>query len=144
MRLACALAAVVLAAPPGIARAFDPAKDSPFTLLAVPDDGIGYLRDRQAARQLWRDKRYAEAEPLFERLVREYPRDAWTWMTLARVKSRLGKHAEAARANERAGPLIGWDVEYPVGYRLAINKLAAGDRIGAMETLRWMIHDRHG
>src|SRR5687767_2163987 len=89
----------------GMARAqhYEPSTGrSPFTLLAVPADGIGYLQAREDARRLWREGKYAEAEPLLERLTRDYPRDAWNWMTLARVKSRLGKHLEAARANEKA------------------------------------------
>ena len=116
----------------------------PMDLMAVPADGVAYYRAKAEARRLWREKKYAEAEPLYERVTREYPRDAWTWMTLARVKSRLDKHGEAARANEIAGPLIGWDVEYPIGYHIAINKLAAGDKRGALDALRWMIEVQHG
>ena len=121
-----------------------PASDSPFTLLAVPDDGVGYFTRHMRARELWREGKYAEAEPLLESLVREYPRDGWNWRTLARVKARLGKPLEAAEANRRAGPLEGWDVENPIGYRLAINYVAADDRKRALETLRWMIVDQHG
>jgi len=118
--------------------------ESPFSLFAVPEDGVGYYAKHMRARELWREGKHAEAEPLLEALVREYPRDAWNWRTLARVKARLGKHLEAAEANKRAGALEGWDVENPIGYRLAINYAAAGDRQRALETLRWMIHEERG
>ena len=71
---------------------FDPATDSPRSLMAVPPDGVGYYRDRMEARRLWRERKYAEAEPFFERITAEYPRDAWSWMTLARGPAdRMGR-----------------------------------------------------
>jgi hypothetical protein len=139
-----ALAAVASFSGAGGVLAYDAAKDSPFTLLAVPADGSGYFQAREQARRLWRENKAAEAEPLLERLARDYPRDAWNWMTLARVKTRLGKPLDAAIAHERAGNLIGWDAEYPMGYRLAANQLAAGDRRAALATLKWMIVEQGG
>jgi hypothetical protein len=139
------LAVSLLVATSAHANHYDPASgESPATLMAGPGDGIAYYRARVQAKRLWRDKKYAEAEPILERLTRDYPRDPWNWMTLARVQARLDKPREAARANEKAGPLIGWDIEYPIGYRLAANNLAAGDKRGALETLRWMIVEQHG
>src|SRR5262249_24540868 len=44
----------------------------------------------------------------------------------------------------KAGPLIGWGGEYPIGYPPAINKLAAGDKRGALDTPRWEIEGQHG
>ena len=138
------LTALLLA---GTARAqtYDPGTGaSPLTLLAAPADGVAYFETKTRARELFRAQRYAEAEPLLQRLAREYPRDPENWYLLGVAQRTLNKHAEALVAFERAGPLMGWDLQYWNGYRVAAEKLALGDRRGAMEMLRRMIEERHG
>ena len=127
------------------AQTYDPAKgESPLILLSVPKDGVAYYETKERARELVRSEKYAEAEPLAERLARDYPRDGENWMLLARVKRGLNKHLEAAAAHERAAPLIGWDIEFPNGYQAAASHLRAGDKRAALDKLREMIFERHG
>jgi hypothetical protein len=62
------LTASLLVATSAHANHYDPASgESPATLMAVPADGIAYYRARVQAKRLWRDKKYAEAEPILER-----------------------------------------------------------------------------
>lgn len=143
--IAAALALSLLAVPTLAAQTYDPAKgESPLTLLAVPADGVAYYQVKERAREMFNARRYAEAEPLLLQLAREYPRDPENWWLLGLAQTRLNKHAEAAVAYGKAGPLIGWDLQYWNGYYMASSKLAAGDRRGALDALRWMINERHG
>lgn len=126
-------------------RIYDPeSNQSPFMLLDVPEDGVRYFETLTQARARYDAQQWAEAEPLLERLVGEYPRDPHNWMMLGFTKRNLGKHLDAAAAFERAGPLIGWDGEFPNGYRMAYSYLAAGDRRKALDVLREMVFERHG
>ena len=50
----------------------------------------------------------AEAEPLADRITRDYPRDRENWLLAAQVKMTLKKFVEAAAAYERAGKLLRW------------------------------------
>ncbi|MBW3571223.1 MAG: tetratricopeptide repeat protein [Gemmatimonadetes bacterium] len=137
----------VLLACPCVAGAqwYDPASgQSPMVLMAGPADGVAYYEMLERARALSQERRFAEAEPLLDQLVRDYPRDPETWTMLGRARYRLGKFREAAEAWERAGPLIGWDLEHANGYRVALALAAAGDRSGALDWLRRMIFERHG
>lgn len=117
---------------------------SPLTLLAAPKDGVAYYEMKTWARQLYGEAKYAEAEPLLERLVREYPRDPENWRLLAFTKENLHKPLEAIPAHEQAGKLIGWDLEFWHGYSIAVDYLAAGDKRAALDALRRMIFERHG
>lgn len=117
---------------------------SPLVLLAVPKDGIAYYETKLQAKRLYEEKKFAEAEPLLERLVREYPRDPENWRMLAFTKERLKKPLEAVAAHEQAGKLIGWDLEFWHGYYTAINHLAAGNKRAALDALRKMIFERRG
>jgi tetratricopeptide (TPR) repeat protein len=144
-RIAAALALALLPGAGLRAQTYDPAKgESPLTLLSVPADGVTYFQTKTQARALVSGQRWAEAEPLLQRLAREYPRDPENWYLLGFAERNLGKHAEALAAFERAGPLLGWDLQFWNGYRVAAEKLALGDRWGALETLRWMIEENHG
>jgi tetratricopeptide (TPR) repeat protein len=128
-----------------VSQPYDPQSgQSPLVLLQVPQDGVGYFRKLQRARELNAAEQWAEAEPLWEALVREYPRCAECWMLLGRTKLRLKKGDEAAAAYRRAGPLIGWDLEFANGYRAAAALLQAGHRKEAFDQLREMIFQRHG
>lgn len=135
-------AAAVLSGTPAGAQSYDPGRDSPLSLLAVPADGVAYFDTRTRAEALFAERKYAEAEPLAERLVREYPRDGENWILLGRVKGALDRHAEAAAAFERAGPLMGWGVFHLAGVNAAINRLAAGDREAAFGHLRREVFER--
>jgi tetratricopeptide (TPR) repeat protein len=126
-------------------RIYDPHSDqSPFVLLEVPDDGVRYYETRVRAHALFNERNWAQAEPLLESLVRAYPRDPFNWMLLGQTKRQLNKHLEAVAAFRHAGPLIGWDQEFPNGYRVAFSYLAAGDRRSALDALHEMIFQRHG
>lgn len=103
------------------AQTYGPASgQSPLVLMEVPPDGVAYYEAKERARALLRDRQWAQAEPLVERLASEYRRDPENWMMLGRARFWLGKGREAAAAWERAGPLIGWDLEYANGYRMAM------------------------
>ena len=144
-RIAATLAVALLPGARLGAQTYDPAMgESPLTLLSVPADGVAYFQAKTSARALFGAQRYAEAEPLLQRLAREYPRDPENWYLLGLAQRALDKHAEALVAFERAGPLLGWDLQYWNGYRVAAEKLALGDRRGALDGLRWMIEERHG
>jgi hypothetical protein len=117
---------------------------SPLVLLAAPKDGVAYYEMKMRAGRLYRDGKYAEAEPLLERLAREYPRDPENWRLLASTKESLHKPLEAIPAHEQAGKLIGWDLEFWSGYNIAIDYLAAGNKRAALDALRHMVFERHG
>jgi hypothetical protein len=117
---------------------------SPLSLLEVPADGVAYHDLLVRARALHAKEDWAGAEPLLEKLVREYQRDPHVWMMLADTKEELKKWGEAVEARRRAGPLIGWDLEFANGYMIAIYQLAAGDRAACLATLREMVFERHG
>ncbi|HKQ50783.1 MAG TPA: tetratricopeptide repeat protein [Pyrinomonadaceae bacterium] len=124
---------------------YDPASGlSPLTLLASPKDGVAYYELKVRARQLYGVGKFAEAEPLLERLVREYPRDPENWEMLAFTKDNLHKPLEAIPAHEQAGKLIGWDLEFWHGYVIAVDYLAAGNKRAALDALKQMVFERHG
>ncbi len=127
------------------AQSYDPATgESPLTLLAAPADGVAYYRMKEQAREHFAARRFAEAEPLLQRLAREYPRDPENWYLLGLAQTALRKHADAYVAYQKAGPLMGWDLQYWNGYRMAEAKLAQGDRRAALDQLRLMLNERHG
>lgn len=127
------------------AQTYDPKSgESPLVLLAVPKDGVAYYDAKVRARELVKDGKFAEAEPLAAKLASDYPRDPENWMLLARTRWELKKYAEAAVAYEKAGPLIGWDVEYYNAYSLAALSMRLGDKRAALDRLREMIFERHG
>ncbi|HEU4557257.1 MAG TPA: hypothetical protein VFS20_05385, partial [Longimicrobium sp.] len=143
--IAAALALTLLAVPTLPAQTYDPGTgQSPLSLLAMPADGVAYYQVKERAREMFNAQRFAEAEPLLLQLAREYPRDPENWWLLGLAQTRLNKHAEAAVSYQKAGPLIGWDLQYWNGYYMAASRLAAGDRRGALDALRWMINERHG
>ncbi len=117
---------------------------SPLTLLAVPKDGLAYYEMKLRARQLYGERKFAEAEPLLDRLVREYPRDPENWRMIADTKMNLKKPLEAVSAYEKVGQLIGWDLEFWGGYEVAESYLAAGKKRAALDMLRHMIFERRG
>lgn len=142
-----ALAAGLIACT-GAARAqsYDPSAGTPpGVLLAAPRDGVAYYRMRQEAQRLYDAGKYAEAEPLAQQLVADYPRDPANWNLLGRVERSLNKHAEARAAFAKAGPLMGWTYfSGPNGYRVATEALKAGDRKGALDALRTVLFVEHG
>lgn len=124
---------------------YDPQTDgSPLSLLDAPKDGIKYYETKLQASKLFGQKNYAEAEPLFEKLVRDYPRDPETWQYLAFTKNRLKKYSEAIAAHKQAGKLIGWDLEVWSSYYIAANYLQDGNKRGALDVLRKTILEEHG
>lgn len=105
-------------------------------LMATPDDPIGYYDAKERAHALVHDNKAAEAEPLAERITREYPRDGENWLLLGAVKRTLGKHAESAVAHERAGELLHWGSEEDTAAVAAIGYLHAGNRRASLDLLR--------
>ncbi|WP_420127414.1 tetratricopeptide repeat protein [Longimicrobium sp.] len=144
-KLLVLLALLLLSSRPAGAQWYDPASgQSPMVLMAGPADGVAYYEMKERARVLNQERKFAEALPLLEQLVRDYPRDPENWTLLGRARYWLGKHREAADAWGQAGPLIGWDLQYANGYRVAFALGSAGDRRAALDTLRHMIFQRHG
>lgn len=143
--LAAGLIACACAGAAG-AQSYDPSTGAPpGVLLAAPRDGVAYYRTRQEAQRLYDAKKYAEAEPLAQRLVADYPRDPANWNLLGRIERSLNKHAEARSAFLRAGPLMGWTYFLGSnGYRVAVESLKAGDRRGALDALRRVLFVEHG
>lgn len=115
-----------------------------LTLLAAPKDGAAYYEMKVSAKRLYEERKFAEAEPLLDRLVREYPRDPENWRMIADTKMNLKKPLEAVSAYEKVGQLIGWDLEFWGGYEVAESYLAAGNKRAALDMLRQMIFERHG
>ena len=80
--IAIAAAALLLSGTAG-AQTYDPSSgESPLVLMKVPADGVAYFETKERARALMADRQFAEAEPLLEQLVRDYPRDPETWTML--------------------------------------------------------------
>jgi tetratricopeptide (TPR) repeat protein len=140
------IAALLLSFPRAAdAQWYDPASgQSPLVLMQVPEDGGAYYETKERVRALLQQRQFAEAEPLLERLVRDNPRDTENWTGLGRARYNLRKFREAADAWGKAGPLIGWDLQYANGYRVALALAAAGERRAALDTLRHMIFERRG
>jgi tetratricopeptide (TPR) repeat protein len=124
---------------------YDPSKTGarPVQELASgPTDGVAYYQAKLRARELLDQEKAAEAEVLLERLTQDYPRDGQAWLWLGSAKDALGKYVEAAKANERAGSLIGWGFTQVPGYRAAVNYLKAGNRRAALDALRKDVFER--
>lgn len=137
------LVLALLAAAPS-ARAQDAAVASVASeLLAVPEDGAAYYRDKERARALIQADRAAEAEPFAARLVRDYPRDGENWYLLGQALGAANRHAEAAEAFVTAGPIWRWG-NPPVAYQAAIQYMLAGDTANALAQLRSEIFERRG
>ena len=124
----------------------DPASGAPQGMLGAPADPLSYYRAKLRVRALVDDEEGAadatEAEPLAERLVRDYPRDGENWLLLGTSKRLLGKHAEAAAAYERAGPLLGWSLTRVPALFAASSHLAAGNRRAALDLLRKSVFEQ--
>jgi tetratricopeptide (TPR) repeat protein len=131
---------------PATALAQGQPRISPLMLLTAPEDGLEYFKARSEARALLSARRFAEAEPVVEQLVRDYPFDGENWNLYARVKAGLSKHAEAANAFEQVGALIGWRMStgYWAGYNAAAFHLAAGDRRKALDMMRAQVFQHRG
>jgi tetratricopeptide (TPR) repeat protein len=121
---------------PARAQSYDPATESPLILVTAPADPIAYYDARAKARALLDQKKAAEAEPLAERITREYPRDGDNWVLLAEVRKTLNKHAAAAAAYQRAGELLRWGTSEDLAFEAAAAHLRAGNKRAALDFLR--------
>ena len=118
------------------AQSYDPGTGSPMSLLIAPKDGVAYYDLRKRAARLAFENA-AEAEPLVEQLVRDYPRDAENWRLLGVVKRGMNKPAEAAVAFEKAEDMgARRDPMLP-----ASSYVAAGDNAAALAVVRRGIFD---
>jgi tetratricopeptide (TPR) repeat protein len=104
--------------------------------MVAPKDAIAYYELRGKVLQLLGSP--AEAEPLIEQIVREYPRDPENWKLLGLIKRGVNKPAEAAAALEKARDIAGLRRE-PLP--IAAAYLAAGDERAALATLRRGVFD---
>lgn len=138
------LASSLLLCGSATAQTYDPDTTSPLTLLQAPPDGVSYFETLERARAAHAAQNWAAAEPLLEQLTRLYDRDPHVWMMLGDAREGLTQYDEAIEAYRRAGPLIGWDLEYANAYNVAIMQNLAGDRAAALATLRQHIENEHG
>jgi hypothetical protein len=145
------LAATLLLLPTlsAAAQNYDPnirASGPPQGMLLAPRDPVAYYQAKLRVRELVNDEEGVEdavqAEPLAERLVREYPRDGENWLLLGTAKRLLKKDAEAAVAYERAGPLLGWSLTRVPALFAASSHLAAGNKRAALDTLRRSVFEQ--
>lgn len=81
----------------------------------------------QLAIQLFSDKQYAKARPIFERLQRDFPGHAAGHYGMGRLLSETGQIDEAIKSLERARTAEGAE-RYPVDHRLGFALLAKGDK----------------
>jgi tetratricopeptide (TPR) repeat protein len=127
------------------AQTHDPNAASPLSLLAAPQDPIGYyekkVRVKSLRERLERGEKidWAEAERLLEELTRDYPRDGENWQLLGQVKQVLKKHDEAAAAFRNADS---YAILSLVNVYEAINLLAAGNKRAALDSLRELVFER--
>jgi len=125
------------------AQSYDPASGkSPLVLLEAPADGFGYHLLRERAEALYKAEKWAEAEPLAEKIAHEYPRDGDNWLLLGSIKEKLEKYEEAAAANGRAGTLLGSGLTEGPFFRAANNHLKAGNKRAALDLLRREVFER--
>lgn len=113
-----------------------PEAGTPVDLLRSPTDPLAYLASRSRVRDLVAAGRHAEAESDAEALVAQYPRDGENWLLLARVKAGVKKPGESAGAYERAATLLGGGIPYLATINAAMQHVAAGDTLSALELLR--------
>lgn len=119
------------------AQSYDPAvQSSPLNLLTAPPDPVAYFEERERARALLREGKFAEAESLVEQITREYPRDGENWLALGHIRRALRKFPEAAAAFEKAGELLRWGGGWNAGALAAISHLHAGNSRAALDHLR--------
>lgn len=115
-----------------------------LALLRAPaPDPLAYVALREQALQRVRSDQFAAAEPLTERLVREYPVDGGNWLAAARVRRKLGKYAEAACAYRRAIELLGPGVPGRAEYWEAASLAAAGEDQRALDSLAHLVDADH-
>lgn len=119
------------------ARELLAARPSPLT---QPINPLDYYQRTLLARELFGREDFATAEPLYERLTREYPLDWKNWSHLATVKRRLGKCAEAIPAYQRAIDLTG---PHPgqSRYWIAACHSLLGNRQAALDTLEKLVFE---
>lgn len=119
------------------------APSSSAGLVAAPPQPLSYYDAKERVRALiWSEQGSAtELEQVAEQLVRDYPHDGENWDLLARIKSKLGKHEDAARAWEVAGPLIGWGMTRSPGFNAAQMYALSGDRRRALDLIRRQIYE---
>jgi len=75
--------------------------------LPDPKDGIHTLRDLGQATSLFATQRFAEAVPLFQRLVAENPKMVDAWENLAESLQKTGRQEEALAAYKQAMAVSG-------------------------------------
>lgn len=112
---------------------------SPLRLLEVPRDPTAYYEAKIQARSLMEAGKWSDAEPLLERLARDYPRDKENWWLLGQAKRQLKKFAEAAAAYQAAGTYRPWNTP---GIEDIITMLAAGNKRAALDALRKNVFER--
>lgn len=127
------------------AQAADNASADPIAKewLRAPADPLSYYdRYEQAIRLYYADK-HAEAEPLFQSLVRDYPQDGLVWLYLGLTEQELHKPKEAVEALKRAGTLHTKVASWFVDYALAGSYLELKDKENAYRALEELVNGEH-
>ena len=106
-------------------------------------DPLNYFDAQRKASQLVDGEKFADAEPLVEQLVTDYPIDGHNWLLVARVKRHLGKYTEAANAYRQAIVLLGPGVPGKAQYWLAVSEAAGGSAPQALDALERLVEDDH-
>jgi tetratricopeptide (TPR) repeat protein len=106
-------------------------------------DPLQYLDLKTQAQSLSTEGRFSEAEPLVQRLVRDYPVDGQNWLLAGRVARKLGKFDEAAIAYGKAISLLGPGVPGMAEYWQAVSQAAAGQIPAALDTLAHLVGEDH-
>lgn len=82
-----------------------------------PPDPVSHYEARSLASRLYEAERWAEAEPVLARLVRDQPGDPGLWYRLGRARRELGRPSEAVRAyreSHRLGYRYGAWIPYQI------------------------------
>jgi tetratricopeptide (TPR) repeat protein len=100
---------------------------------------LRYFETHERAHELAASDHFAEAEPLVDQLVSNYPFDGHNWLLAGRVKRRLGKLDEAVSAYRKAMALLGPGVPGSAEYWVAASEALGEKTDGALETLEHLV-----
>ena len=108
-------------------------------------DPLHYFDLTQQAQKLVDEERFADAEPIADVLVKQYPIDGKNWLLAARIKRKLKKFDEAANDYQRAIELQGPGVPGNAEYWRAVSDAAGDQTKSSLDTLAHLIDvDRYG
>jgi tetratricopeptide (TPR) repeat protein len=106
-------------------------------------DPLQYFELQRQAEKLVAMEDYANAEPLTERLTKDYPIDGHNWLLYARAERHLGKYKTAAEAYRHTMALLGPGVPGKAQYWLAVSEANGGNAPQALDELDRLVADDH-